>query len=82
MVWHSLGLADVDIANQFSCYEMNGRVDWLEHVLPSAVESPTDQQTTNSNLTMQLASISSSKYESHLKTYVSGLQSSQQNTLV
>ena len=81
MVWHSLGLADVDIANQFSCYEMNGRVDWLEHVLPSAVESPTDQQTTNSNLTMQLASISSSKYESHLKTYVSGLQSSQQNTL-
>ena len=81
MVWHSLGLADVDIANQFSCYEMNGYVDWLEYVLPSAIESPIDQQTTNSNLTMQLASISSPKYESHLKAYVSGLQSSQQNAL-
>ena len=33
MVWRSLGLADVDISNQFSCYEMNGLVDWLEYVL-------------------------------------------------
>ena len=33
MVWRSLGLAEVDISNQFSCYEMNGLVDWLEHVL-------------------------------------------------
>ena len=32
MVWHSLGLAEVDISNQFSCYEMNGSVDWLEHI--------------------------------------------------
>ena len=46
MRWRSLGLAEVDIANQFSCYEMNGLVDWLEYVLPSAIESPMDQQTT------------------------------------
>ena len=57
MVWRSLGLAEVDIANQFSCYEMNGVVDWLEHILPSAIQSPMDQQTTFSNRSMQLASI-------------------------
>ena len=59
MVWRSLGLAAVDISNQFSCYEMNGLVDWLEYVLPSAIQSPIEQQTTFSNRTMQLASITS-----------------------
>ena len=61
MVWRSLGLAEVDISNLFSCYEMNGLVDWLEHVLPSAIESPMDQQTTFSNRTMQLANITSNQ---------------------
>ena len=64
MVWRSLGLADVDIENQFSCYEMNGLVDWLEYVLPSAIQSPIDQQVTFSNRTMQLASITSSQTKS------------------
>ena len=59
MVWRSLGMAEVDIANQFSCYEMNGLGDWLEYVLPSAIESPMDQQVTFSNRTMQLAYYSS-----------------------
>ena len=81
MVWRSLGLADVDIANQFSCYEMNGLVDWLEYVLPSAIESPMDQQTTFSNLTMQLASITSHKYKNHVQVYASGLRSSIKCTL-
>ena len=81
MLWRSLGLAEVDIANQFSCYEMNGLVDWLEYVLPSAIESPMDQQTTFSNLTMQLASITSHKYKNHLEVYASALRSSNLNAL-
>ena len=76
MVWRSLGLADVDISNQFSCYEMNGLVDWLEHVLPSALQSPMDQQTIFSNRTMQLASISSNQYKNHVQLYTSHLRSS------
>ena len=67
MVWKSLGLSDVDISNQFSCYEMNGLVDWLEYVLPSSVQSPMDQQITFSNLTMQLASITSNRYRDHVQ---------------
>lgn len=81
MVWRSLGLADVEIANQFSCYEMNGLVDWLEYVLPSAVESPMDQQTIFSNRTMQLASITSNQYKNHVKFYASELRSSEMNLL-
>lgn len=81
MVWRSLGLADVDISNQFSCYEMNGMVDWLEHVLPSAVQSPMEQQTTFSNLTMQLASSTSKEYKNHVQSYASSLRSSALNTL-
>ena len=71
MVWRSLGLADVDISNQFSCYEMNGLVDWLEYVLPSAIKSPMNQQTTFSNRTMQLASITSNQYRNHVQFYTS-----------
>ena len=67
MVWRSLGLAEVDISNQFSCYEMNGLVDWLEYVLPSAIRSPLEQQTIFSNRTMQLASISSNQYKNHVQ---------------
>ena len=81
MVWRSLGLAEVDISNQFSCYEMNGLVDWLEHVLPSAIQSPMDQQTTFSNRTMQLASITSNKYRNHVQLYASELRSSALNAL-
>ena len=76
-----LGLAEVDISNQFSCYEMNGLVDWLEHVLPSAIQSPMDQQTTFSNRTMQLASITSNKYKNHVQFYTSALRSSALNAL-
>ena len=81
MVWRSLGLADVDISNQFSCYEMNGLVDWLEYVLPSAIQSPMNQQTTFSNYTMQLASITSNKYKNHVQFYASELRSSSLNAL-
>ena len=81
MVWHSLGISDVDISNQFSCYEMNGLVDWLEHLLPSAIQSPMEQQTTFSNLTMQLASIKSARYRDHVQCYASALRSSALNTL-
>ena len=81
MVWRSFGLADVDISNQFSCYEMNGLGDWLEYILPSAVESPMTQQTTFSNLTMQLASITSPRYKNHVQKYLSALRSSPSNAL-
>ena len=81
MVWRSLGLAEVDISNQFSCYEMNGLVDWLEYVLPSALESPMHQQTTFSNRTMQLASITSKQYQNHVQLYASELRSSASNAL-
>ena len=81
MVWHSLGLAEVDISNQFSCYEMNGSVDWLEHILPSSIQFPMDQQTTCSNRTMQLASISSKQYRNHVQSYVSELRSSEMHAL-
>ena len=76
MVWRSLGLAEADVSNLFSCYEMNGLGDWLEHVLPSAIQSPMDQQTTLSNRTMQLASITSKQYKNHLHSYISVLRSS------
>ena len=81
MVWRSLGLAEVDISNQFSCYEMNGLVDWLEYVLPSAIRSPLEQQTIFSNRTMQLASISSNQYKNHVQLYASKLRSSAMNAL-
>ena len=81
MLWRSFGLAEVDISNQFSCYEMNGLVDWLEFVLPSAIQSPMDQQTTFSNRTMQLASITSDKYKNHVQLYASALRSSASNAL-
>ena len=81
MVWRSLGLAEVDISNQFSCYEMNGLGDWLEHVLPSALQSPMEQQTIFSNRTMQLASISSNQYRNHVQSYASHLRSSSLNAL-
>ena len=60
---------------------MNGLVDWLEHVLPSAIESPMDQQTTLSNRTMQLASITSNQYKNHMHSYTSVLRSSALNAL-
>ena len=60
---------------------MNGLVDWLEHVLPSAIQSPMDQQTIFSNRTMQLASITSNKYRSHVQLYTSALRSSALNQL-
>ena len=50
---------------------MNGLVDWLEYVLPSSVQSPMDQQITFSNLTMQLASITSNRYRDHAILYFS-----------
>ena len=81
MVWKSLGLSDVDISNQFSTYEMNGLVDWLEYVLPSSVQSPMDQQITFSNLTMQLASITSNRYRDHVQFYISRLRSTGLNAL-
>lgn len=81
MVWRSLGLAEVDISNQFSCYEMNGLVDWLEHVVPSAIQSPMDQQTTFSNRTMQLASITSEQYQKHVQFYASEIRSSGLNAI-
>ena len=81
MLWHTLGLAEVDIANQFSCYEMNGLVDWVEHAVPSAIQSPMDQQTVFSNRTMQLASITSNKYRNHVQFYTSALRSSPSNQL-
>ena len=81
MVWRSLGVVDVDIANQFSCYEMNGLVDWLEHVVPTAVQSPMAQQTIFSNRTMQLASITSDKYKNHVQLYTSELRSSALNAI-
>ena len=79
MVWRSLGMAEVEISNQFSCYEMNGLGDWLEHVLPSAIQYPMDQQTTFSNRTMQLASIASNEYKNHVQFYASELRSSPLN---
>ena len=81
MAWHSLGLAEVDISNQFSCYEMNGLVDWLEYVVPSAVQSPIGQQATFSNLSMQLGSITSDKYRNHVQSYASELRKSSMNEL-
>lgn len=81
MVWRSLGLAEVDISNQFSCYEMNGLGEWLEHVVPSAIQSPMAQQTTFSNRTMQLASITSTQYKSHVREYLSVLRASELNSL-
>ena len=58
---------------------MNGLVDWLEYVLPSAIQSPIDQQVTFSNRTMQLASITSSQYKNHVELYTSALRSSELN---
>ena len=60
---------------------MNGLVDWLEHILPSAINSPMDQQTTFSNRTMQLASITSNQYKNHVQFYASTLRSSALNSL-
>ena len=60
---------------------MNGLCDWLEYILPSAVESPMTQQTTFSNLTMQLASITSPRYKNHVQKYLSALRSSPSNAL-
>ena len=40
-----------------------------------------DQQTTFSNLTMQLASITSNKYKNHVQFYASALRSSELNAL-
>ena len=81
LLWRSIGLAEVDISNQFSCYEMNGLGDWLEYVLPSAIQSPMDQQTTFSNRTMQLASITSHNYKNHVQFYAAELRSSAMNEL-
>ena len=66
----------INLSNQLATYEINGQVDWLDFLSPLIVNTNrlSDPQL-QENLVMQLASIQSDKYESHLKKLVSAAQS-------
>lgn len=70
-VWASVQSAPINFGNQICSYEMNGRTDWLEHLLPSVLSKSlrTDSQM-HSNLSMQLASIESKLYPMHMNKIV------------
>ena len=79
MVWRSLGLADVDIANQFSCYEMNGLVIGWNMFCRLRFNLRWINRQLLATVTMQLASITSNKYKNHVQLYASALRSSALN---
>jgi len=65
----------INLGNQLATYEMNGLTNWLDHLLPFVFNSDmVNEPQLHGNLTMQYASIQSSKYCSHVQSLVQTLE--------
>lgn len=65
----------INLGNQLATYEINGLTNWLDHLLPVVFNSDrVNEPQLHGNLTMQYASIQSSRYRPHVESLVRTLE--------
>ena len=72
----SIRPTSINLGNQLATYEMNGQADWMRFLSSRvAGECFLVEPQLQANLVMQLASIQSEKYQTHLKELVASMES-------
>jgi len=65
----------INLGNQVASYEVNGLANWLDQLLPFVFDTALVQEPQlQANLTMQYASIQSSRYRPHVEALVKALE--------